>query len=324
LLMLKWMLFIAIFLGWFTLAQRATKNAAAHEQVLVNDTNMQAITIGKLLFYDNRLSYNGTRSCASCHSPEFAFGDNYRRAIGAEGDIMPYNSKPLFNLANKTYFGWANPKLTKVEQAIAHALLGTPKPEMGFNAIYLQSLNKAIITDTNYQTIAPNLQFKNSNEIIEYLKKYIYTFKSSKHQPLNTEDEVAGKNLFHSNKLGCTTCHSGGSLDVSWSSNPNIIYSNIGSVSNSKKTDELSGLAFFTKKKTDIGKYKIPSLLNVGITAPYFHDGRFSSLYDVIKFYEDATVFPDHRLNKFSLTEKERQQLVSYLYSLTDSSLIKQ
>ncbi|MBC8046212.1 MAG: cytochrome-c peroxidase, partial [Fimbriimonadaceae bacterium] len=130
-----------------------------------------------------------------------------------------------------------------------------------------------------------------------------------------TESEVEGYNLFFGDKLQCKNCHSGFNFT-------DQDFQNNGLLEN-YDTDE--GRARITGLSEDIGKFKIPTLRNVELTAPYMHDGSIGTLNEVIDFYMSGGSNHPNKNNliqAFTLTETEKQSLIDFLKTLTDETFI--
>jgi cytochrome c peroxidase len=98
---------------------------------MLNNTNAAKIELGRYLFFDRRLSFNNTRSCASCHDPRFAFTDGYRRSQGATADLHQRNAQPLFNLAFLERLTSADTALLTLQQQMRNPLFNEKNIELG-------------------------------------------------------------------------------------------------------------------------------------------------------------------------------------------------
>jgi cytochrome c peroxidase len=304
--------------------------------------------IGRLLFFDTRLSINQTTSCASCHIPELAFTDSFVTPKGALGDIVIRNTPTIINLADNETFNWADERIVTLQQQSDIPLFGKHPIEMGNDSLNIKSL-QFIFNDEKY---LPLLQKKKmstinwtmvKNFIAEFVS--LFRFDNSKYDLWKkgkrtlSKDEIAGKNLFFSDRLNCKKCHGGNDFDEPEFSRMNH-YQNIGLYNIGK--DSLyangdNGLHNTTKDKDDIGKFKIPTLRNIAITSPYFHDGSVASLNEVIDHYArggrltnkglnagDGKLHPNKNqfIEGFTITAKEKKQLISFLQTLTDTSYL--
>ncbi|MFY7965714.1 MAG: cytochrome c peroxidase [Chitinophagaceae bacterium] len=305
--------------------------------------------IGRLLFFDTRLSVNGTKSCASCHLPELAFTDGFKTPLGAMGDAVKRNTPTLVNLADNETYNWAAESIVSLEQQSNIPLFGIHPIEMGNDSNNIHFLEFVYI-DKNYATLLKSCKIEKIDwNIVKHLiATYVRTFKFQnakydlvvKGKAKFTNDELAGKKLFFSDKLNCRKCHSGNDFDEPEFTRMNK-YQNIGLYNIGKDSlyaNDDNGLFNESNDKDDIGKFKIPSLRNIMLTAPYFHDGSAANINDVIDSYskggrdiKDGPFKGDGRLHPsknqfiegFKITQKEHHQLISFLKTLTDTSYLK-
>jgi cytochrome c peroxidase len=314
--------------------------------------------LGRYLFYDRRLSVNNTKACASCHAQEFAFTDSYTRSIGALGDLVQRNAKPLVNIVFEKYLTAADSTIHFPEEQINNPMFNEHPVELGMkgneakilerikaDTYYQQQFRKAFSNKENPITIN-NIQ----NSIASFVKTILsfdspydrYYYRKDKGS-MNSE-QLNGSKLFFSNELNCGSCHGGINFSSPSIKNGNgfsDLYFNTGlyNVNNQGSyPEEDLGLSYLTKNPADIGKFKVPTLRNLAFTAPYFHDGSATTLDDVITLYEnggrnivigaykgDGRNNPNkHPLIKgFKLNSQQRKDLVSFLLSLSDSSVLK-
>jgi len=309
-------------------------------------------TLGHYLFFDTRLSFNNTKSCASCHAPQFAFTDGYRRSITATGDNVLHNAPTLINVAQHRYFDLADYNVTSLVQQHRRPLFNTHPVELGVTGnetLILERLQK----DTLYQRLFHN-NFPNEtqpftlNNIINALAGYVTTLQSMQ-SPFDkflqgdslaiSADARKGLALFN-NQFKCNGCHGGTYLtNATLSTHIDSIYFNTGLYNvgdNNVYPANDRGLYHISNKPSDDGRFKVPSLRNIALTAPYMHDGSVASLPEVIDIYarggRNVTTGPNkgdgalntyksNGLKGFSINADERRQLLAFLYSLTDSTL---
>jgi cytochrome c peroxidase len=310
--------------------------------------------LGKRLFFDNRLSYNNTKSCGSCHDPKFAFSDGYRRSITAEGTNVKHNAPSLINSSFYNYFDWDNPGVTALEKQHERPLFSQRPVEMGARGNEAEILLR-IKSDSFYKKAFAET-FPNDKDpfrfdnIISAIAAYVRTLNSSNssYDKFINGDTSAlsvstreGMRLFFSPQLKCGSCHTPPLFTkANLTANTDSVYINIGlyNINNSSKYPENDkGPASFTKKEIDNGKFKIPSLRNAALTAPYMHDGSMNTLEEIIDMYarggRNITNGPmagdgknntnkDKRITGFTISAKEKKQLIDFLYSLTDSSIL--
>jgi cytochrome c peroxidase len=294
-----------------------------------NPLLVERMELGKKLFFDKRVSINDRQSCADCHSPERAFTDGRRTARGAEGRFGPRKTMPLSNLAWKKEFFWDGRAKSLREQVL--------QPIQ--NSIEMhQSLTNLLVklarADTNYPSWfsaafgSPEIT---AEKISLALENYVLTltcFNAKFDSVLRgeekfTTEEQRGFELFSTEydprrkQFGadCFHCH-GGTLFQSQS------FANDGL----EETFPDPGRGKITGKISDNGKFAVPSLRNVALTAPYMHDGRFDSLEEVVEHYatgvkRSATLDPNlakHPDGGVPLSAADKQALVAFLKTLTD------
>ncbi len=304
---------------------------------------------GHLLFFDVRLSYNNTKSCASCHDPRFAFTDGYRRSITANGDQVLHNAPTLLNIATHRFFDLSNPGITSLAQQHQRPLFNTAPVELGATGYEKVILNR-LKTDGRYRELF-SIAFPGEKEpvnfpnIIRCIAAYAETLVSH-HAPYDrfvAGDTAAlnpaarkGMALFFSSRTNCSGCHSGPFFtQATLSNSTDSVYANTGLYQQYPAADP--GIIAITRNPADEGRFKIPTLRNVAVTGPYMHDGSLNTLTEVLAMYNhgglqtlagplrgDGRLNPhkDKRLRSFALTAEEVQQLISFLHALTDSAAL--
>ncbi len=257
--------------------------------------------LGRYLFYDRRLSVNNTKACASCHAQQFSFTDNYVRSIGALGDLHQRNAKPLINIIFNKYLTAADSTLHFPEQQISKPMFNEHPVEMGWKGnegTILNRLQEDYVYKKMFAGAFPGnvkaVTVKNVQEGITCFVKSIFSFNSAydkyyyqKVENALTASQKNGMALFFSDKLKCSLCHGGINFNKPVAGD----YFNTGLYNLEGKGFYPSfdmGLYEKTKRVTDIGKYKVPTLRNLAFTAPYFHDGSAATLDDVIAVYENG------------------------------------
>ncbi len=273
--------------------------------------------LGEKLFFDKRLSFNRTKSCASCHDPKLFFTDGYRKSIGATGDLHMRNSPSLFNVIDQKFLTAADPNITVLEEQIKLPLFNLKVIELGVSLKKQEILNE-IKNDMQYIKLNPKITW---NTIIKALAEFCRTLvsKNSKYdlftngnKEVFSKSEKKGMELFFSKKLNCTKCHGGKNFNTP---NDNNYFQKNGFFKLEKRNVKVKheidfGLFNITKKERDKGKFKIPSLRNVAMTAPYMHDGSIASLNQVLLGYSSNM--------KLNLSNEDRYNLILFLNSLTE------
>ncbi|MGO4513489.1 cytochrome-c peroxidase [Bradyrhizobium sp. 2TAF36] len=314
-----------------------------------------SVALGEQLFFDRRLSDDGTVACATCHDPVRAFTDGRPRSVGIRGRIGQRNAPTILNtLYNSTQF-WDGRVHTLEQQA---ALPITNPFEMGTPSI-AEAVSR-IADDTAYQAAFNQAYGRGVNEadMLRAIASYERTLTSFDSpfdrfiagEPTAISDMAKhGWDLFNT-KGRCNLCHALTSITRDTTVFTDNQFHNIGigilhhdvaslaqqaerELVHGKQLDidiaaiegEMSVLGRFlvTKRKSDIGAFKTPGLRNVLITGPYFHDGSMQTLWDALDHYNhgDGTSDPwlDNDIEPLALTELEIDELVAFLASLTSA-----
>lgn len=307
--------------------------------------------LGQLLFFDRDLSINKTRSCSTCHNPEFAFTDGYRKSIGATGLLTDRNSQTLINVSTQNHFTWSNPFIPNLEEQMNIPLFGTHPIEMGMDSTiappYQDLLKKPeyksiLDYNSNYIDSIENWKFIRS-AIVSYINTLnssnspYDSYRSGKSNSISKQAK-AGEKLFFSKKLKCASCHIPPYFGID--SNTRVInkqYANIYLQSTGDSSQHLKdrGLFDFTKQNTDTYKFKIPTLRNLKFTAPYFHDGSEDNLRTAIAHslnqVKHSTTKPSYskcekhsnaRINSSQKNQKQVYLLWLFLETLNDTSIV--
>ena len=295
-----------------------------------NPQTVEGVALGKKLFFDTILSGDGSKSCASCHSPQNAFSDETPTSEGIDGIFGNRNSMPLFNLAwnYNERFAWDGKELSLERQAL----------EPVQNPVEMHSNWEDVVQRLQVHPEYPELfrlAFKTNNITKELTTKAIAQFertlisanskfdKFSLDQATLTPQELNGLNVFMNEAKGdCFHCH-GNPNNPLWTDND---FHNNGLDS----TFEDLGLGAVTGDPNDDGKFKTPSLRNLAFTAPYMHDGRFATLEEVINHYSEglqnsATVDPLMKKvdeGGVQLSAQDKADLKAFLLTLSDASFI--
>jgi cytochrome c peroxidase len=322
-----------------------------------NPMNAAKVELGRWLFYETRLSGNETMSCASCHIQALAFTDGVSRSIGSTGMHHPRSSMSLVNVAYASRLTWANPLLDRLEDQALTPLLGDRPVEMGLRngeerfADLLRSEPKySELVQQAFPGDADPHSLLNGVRAIAAFVRTIISFDSAYDRYMSGEEGALsasaerGMELFFSERLECFHCHGGFNFtDSTTHVNSNVDrvgYHNTGLYNLDEEgayPAENTGLFDMTGEARDMGRFKAPSLRNIAVTAPYMHDGSVATLADVITNYarggrllEGGEHAGDGRLSPFKsefvtgfeLSNEERDDLLAFLESLTDESVL--
>lgn len=297
--------------------------------------------LGRVLFYDKRLSANDSKSCASCHKQENAFADNQALSEGFHGEMTVRNSMPLANLAfaSEGKFFWdmresnlRETVLRPIEDPVEMGMDLKELPAKLCNQPYYGELFEKAYGDAEVteERIADGLASFLNSMVSARSKFDRANVIGSRHF---SAVERLGESLFKG-KAGCAQCHTMPFFD-------NTVATNNGLDINPKDL----GVALHSEKASDNGFFKTPSLRNVELTAPYMHDGRFKTLEEVVDFYNRdikphdeldpilridsaktpewaATPVSDRETVQLDLSESERDALVAFMETLTDYNLV--
>ncbi|RDH81727.1 MAG: cytochrome-c peroxidase [endosymbiont of Galathealinum brachiosum] len=275
-----------------------------------NDTPAR-IALGKKLFFDKRLSINDTQACASCHELEngMAGVDNLSTSPGAKGEFGTRNSPTVLNAGWQDSQFWDGRAKDLVEQAKGPILNPV---EMGMPDE--QTVEKKIRGITEYQKLfssvypkdKPAITYQNIAEAIAAFERTLITpsrfddFMNGDASALNQSEQRGLKSFI---KLDCKSCHDGKLLGGE-------TYETLGK-ENPYENQSDTGLFALTGDEDDRLTFKVASLRNVALTAPYFHDGKIEKLNDAVK--EMAYLQLDKKL-----TDSQVEDIVLFLQALTD------
>ena len=271
--------------------------------------------LGKILFFDGRLSANSQVSCASCHDPQHAFAGSTALSVGVDGKLGTRRAPTLINRAwGKSQF-WDGRAATLESQVIVPV---TNPDEMGMTPEGVVTRIRAI--EGYKQLFAAS--FGDNTVTFERIAKAIATFERtivSGNSPYDryvagdksalTKDQKAGLNFFN-RKGECAECHSGPDFT-------DEKFADLGIGTDQKEPDPGQGI--ITNNRRDWGKFKVPTLRDLAPRAPYMHDGSVKTLADVIDIYAKGGLPNprlDTRLTPFYLDEQTKQDLLAFLDSL--------
>ncbi|MDG1261707.1 MAG: cytochrome c peroxidase [Flavobacteriales bacterium] len=283
----------------------------------LNPFSASSIALGKLLFNDQRLSSDNTISCASCHDRSLGFATNLPANPGVEQRPGTRNSPSLGNVAFQPYF------MREGSVPTLEAQILVPIQEHNEFDSNILEIVAELEGDETYQSLSqaaydqPLSAFTLTRSIANFERTLVSNqsrwdaFIGGEEFEL-TDEELDGLRIFTSERANCISCHNGFNF-----TNYEIVNNGLYEVFQ----DE--GLANLTLRPEDEGKFKVPSLRNVSLTAPYMHDGSLANLYEVIAHYEQGgQQHPnqDARIKPFELTFSERDNLVAFLSTLEDDS----
>jgi cytochrome c peroxidase len=283
-----------------------------------NPLTKEKIELGKMLFFDPRLSGDGNMSCGTCHSPLFGWSDGQATARGHKSMVLGRASPVITNTAYNDIQMWDGREQTLEDQSIGPM---RNSAEMNMDIPKLVQFLKS----SDYQQ-----HFKNafgSDEIgVEQIAKALASFERtvvSRNSPFDawvrgdknalTEQQIRGFKVFVDPQKGnCAVCHSA----------PNFTdngFHNLGLASYGKENPDLGR---YTQRPLKLmkGAFKTPTIRDITLSAPYFHDGSANTLDEVVEHYAKGGVVKDNlspNMKALNLTEQEKLDLVAFMESLT-------
>lgn len=317
-----------------------------------NLTTDMGATLGRVLFYDKNLSANNTISCASCHQQAAGFSDPNQLSIGLDGGQTSRNSMSLINVRyyQTGRFGW-DEKAVNLEEFVLMPIQDHVEMNMDLTTLEtkLQELEYYPILFRN----AFGDEEVTSEGIAKALAQYIRSIVSFDTKfdegmaltgnplvaegiplfPNYTTQEQLGQQIFFSgteHRANCLYCHGSPAMTVPEGEDDMAKNNGLALVYQDNGKGEITGLA------SDNAKFKVPSLRNITLTAPYMHDGRFQTLEEVIDHYSDGVQQhpnlhfrlsvvddgpPGGIPTKLNLTQEEKDALIAFLKTLDDQSI---
>lgn len=283
-----------------------------------NPLTKEKIELGKMLFFDPRLSGDGNMSCGTCHSPLFGWSDGQATARGHKSMVLGRASPVITNTAYNDIQMWDGREQTLEDQSIGPM---RNSAEMNMDIPNLVQFLKS----SDYQQ-----HFKNAfgtDEIgVEQIAKALASFERtvvSRNSPFDawvrgdknalTEQQIRGFKVFVDPKKGnCAVCHSA----------PNFTDNGFHNLGLASYGNENPDLGRYTQRPLKLmkGAFKTPTIRDITLSAPYFHDGSANTLGEVVEHYAKGGVVKDNlspNMKALNLTEQEKLDLVAFMESLT-------
>ena len=306
------------------------------------------VDLGRRLFYDSRLSRNQTYACATCHQQQLAFTDGRARAIGSTGGVHPRSAMTLTNAGYNASYGWADPSRRTLEAQMLVPLLNDHPDRDGTRRTTRTEIVAAfsdrggprpIRRGHSRQSAAPTLA--NIVKAIASFERTLVSGSSPLDRYLYQDDRAAlspsaqnGMALFFSTRLRCSECHGGfnlsGPVDFDVRQDP----SDAGRSTTPASTTSMAPVRIrpriedskdVTHDPKDMGRFRAPTLRNIAVTAPYMHDGSIPTLEGVLDHYASGgrrSRFRSRAVTGFTLTARDRADLLAFLNSLTDDAFL--
>lgn len=282
-----------------------------------NPQTAAKVELGKMLFFDPRLSANDHWACSTCHSPSFGYGDGLPRSLGfGDEKELGRHSPTIINVAYNSSQFWDGRAATMEDQAVGPIVASR---EMNSNPQQMiGEITDIPFYNTKFKEVfggPPNM--KNVGMAIAAFERTIVTGESKfdkyakGDKKILTEQEKRGLILFVS-KAACTQCHNG----------PNFTDSSFHNLGVPQEGPNAVDLGRFevTKDPKDKGAFKVPGLRSIAMSPPYMHTGVFGTLEEVVKFYnQGGGASPDKspKILKLNMNDAEQQDLVAFLKTLT-------
>lgn len=322
-----------------------------------NPMSAEKVELGRRLFYDARLSPDGTIACVSCHDQARAFTDGRALAVGVNGTIGIRNAPGLANVGYSPQITWGNPHITSLEFQALIPMFGDDPEEMGGNGREAE-IFATLAEDPYYATTfpaafpeRPQIDLFTVTRAIGAFQRTLISvsspydlYKYGGQPEAITEAAKRGEQLFFDHRFECYHCHAG----VMFTDNMQSVRSGVAETGNHNNglynidgtgayPPRATGFFEFTGNLADMGRFRTPSLRNVAVTAPYFHDGSAETLDEVLDHYAragreitegayagDGALNPhkDGLIVGFGASAQERADIIAFLESLTDEGFL--
>jgi cytochrome c peroxidase len=338
----------------FVSCSKDLSNNVRHTELKLDDNyqydfqTSEMVTLGRVLFYDQSLSVNNAVSCGSCHKQVFAFADNKRLSEGFENFVGTRNTPPIQNLSTFSLISFSpngfggqalfwdgrEPSLLDMvtQPVFNHVEMGIRNPSdlvkrVQAKSYYKELFRKAFHDDEISLTRISEGLMAFVGNITSNRSKFDQSMMNSALPGGFTAPEQRGFDLFFG-KYNCGSCHNLQSPSGYFIQEENGQMVNIGLDANYADP----GRGDISGNPADNGKFKIPNLRNVAITGPYMHDGRFTTLEEVMDHYSigiqshpnlDARLKdPSGNALVLNISQAEKQDMIAFLHTLTDNGLL--
>ncbi len=306
-------------------------------------TSPEKVQLGKRLFFDKRLSKNNDRSCASCHQPgRKALTDGLKTSLALDGHTsLPRNAPTIWNAALQRKLFWDSRSNTMEDQVMA---VLNNKKEMDGSA---DDVARRVIALPDYQYLYRNAYpgpaaGKEAENICNAIAAYERTLialnsrfdRHMRGEQILTKREINGYNLFMG-KAKCGTCHfaplfSGAKPPRYYDIESEILGVPASNVKRNAKLDADSGRYLSTGLGMHLFAFKTATLRNIALTAPYMHNGVFTTLEQVVDFYnkgggQGLNIAPQNQtlpFDKLNLSGKEKRDIILFMKTLTDTTAV--
>ena len=316
-----------------------------------NPMSRPKVDLGRDLFFDPRLSVTGAYACSSCHDPEKAFTDGRARALGATGESHSRSTMSLVNVAYNASFGWANPETRELEDQSKIPLLGTHPIELGLGGRAHEATEalqadpvRAKALERAFPEAGGRFTLLHVRRALAAYQRTLISASSPYDRYVFYDDRDAmsaaalrGMGIFFSESAGCDDCHPAPLFTSparyaerrpapSFHNTGLYNFDGVGAY-----PEEETGLFEHSGLPGDMGRFRVPTLRNVALTAPYMHDGSIATLGEVVLHYASGgrnhnaagargprSPLQSPTLESFALSPEEADDLVAFLESLSD------
>ncbi len=278
-----------------------------------NPITPEKVKLGKILYYEPRISIDGTVSCSKCHPLALYAADGLRKSVGHNCAENPRNDPTVFNAASQISEHWIGNR-TSVEDQAKQAVIGPP----AFGMPSYEAVEKILRSFKEYEALF-GAAFPGEKEpvTVDNFAKAVGAFERTLITPAPLDAFLKGnrdaltaqqkKGLETFMDLGCVACHSspyvGGQMYQKFG-----MFEPYQKYTKSERVDE--GRFAVTKNESDRYVFKVPVLRNVAKTPPYFHDGSVDRLEDAVRIMAKVQLGKD-------LTTEQVQDIVAFLHALT-------
>jgi len=278
---------------------------------LTEPDNLQTpakFALGRRLFYDRRLSANGTQACADCHQQSRAFSDGRPTAVGSTGQHHTRNAMTLTNAGYNASYTWDSTRVRSLEAQAIVPMFNTHPIELGVNGHEAEIVARFRDEEAMFREAFPGerqpVSIRNIAKALAAFERALISGHSPYDRLVYGGEENAlspsawrGMRVFFSKRAGCSECHQG------------FNFSGESRYAGHSKTTPM-----LVRNGVTAGAFRVPTLRNIELTAPYMHDGSIATLDEVIDRYVVA--------RKLTLDASERADLVAFLRSLTDKEFV--
>jgi len=323
-----------------------------------NPMTLAKVELGRRLFYDTRLSDNGSYACATCHEQALAFTDGKARAVGSTGQMHARGAMSLANVAYAATLTWGHPYLTSLERQAQLPMFGDSPIELGLRSQGELEERLAAIPEysESFAVAFPGdevpINLANADRAIASFERSLISGNAPFDRWLMTGDDSVisdaaqrGFTLFNSEKFECYHCHGGFAFTdhviFADEAFPQVLFHNTGLYNIDGRGGfpvPNTGVQSVSENPADMGRFKAPTLRNIAVTAPYMHDGSIATLSEVLDHYAaggrtisagpnagigSQSPFKSNFVRGFRMTEDERSDLLAFLESLTDREFLE-